>query len=109
MKCNIKQHMPITPYQLKKHDAEINFRSFQYVLGLTAYSLECMGADKLQIQSVINCILNQYECLSAGTLSMDDIHNYLEEYGIQVMDNHIYGKITKHDEAIDKLKLGEDI
>jgi hypothetical protein len=108
MKCNIKQHKPLTPYQIRKHDAEISFRNFQYVLGLTAIALETMGADKLQTQSVINKILEQYECLSSGTVSMDDIHNYLEEYGIQLLDNHLSTKLTKYDEEIDELKAGED-
>ena len=109
MKCNIKQHKPMTPYQQKKYEAELAFRTFQYILGLTAYSLECMGATKVQIQSVVNSILNQYECLTAGTLTMDDIHSYLEEYGITVMDGEMYAKRTKHDDEIDELKLGEDL
>ena len=79
------------------------------MLGLTAIALEGMGADKLQIQSVINKILEQYECLASGNVTMDDIHTYLEEYGIQVIDNYIHAKLTKHDEEIDKLKLGEEL
>ena len=107
MKCNIEK--PKTAYQKKKEKAERMFEAFQYVLGLTAIALEGMGADKLQIQSVINKILEQYECLASGNVTMADIHKYLEEYGIQVIDNYIYAKITKHDEAIDKLKLGEEL
>ena len=107
MKCNIRQHKPLTPYQQKKYEAETDFRAFQEVLGLTAIALDGMGADKLQIQSVINKILEQYECLASGNVTMDDIHTYLKEYGIQVIDNYIYAKLTKHDEEIDKLKAGE--
>lgn len=107
MKCNMEK--PKTDYQRKKEKAEMAFEAFQYVLGLTAIALENMGADKLQIQSVINSILNQYECLAAGNVTMADIHKYLEEYGIQVIDNYIYAKLTKHDEEIDKLKLGEEL
>ena len=105
MKCNIKQHKPMTPYQQKKYEAELGFKTFQYILGLTAYSLECMGATKVQIQSVINSILNQYDCLTAGTLTMDDIHSYLEEYGIKVEGDVMVAKKTEYDEHIDMLKL----
>lgn len=105
MKCNMEK--PKTDYQRKKEKAEMAFEAFQYVLGLTAIALENMGADKLQIQSVINTILNQYECLASGNVTMDDIHNYLEEYGIKVIDNHIYARVTGYDETIDELKLGE--
>ena len=98
-----KQHSQ----EKKRKDEELAFKTFQYVLGLTAYSLECMGATKVQIQSVVNSILNQYDCLTAGTLTMDDIHEYLEEYGITVMDDEMYAKRTKHDDEIDELKLGE--
>ena len=100
-----KQHSQ----EKKRKNAELAFKTFQYILGLTAYSLECMGADKLQIQSVINSILNNYDCLVAGTLTMDDIHDYLEEYGITIMDDEMYAQRTKHDEAIDELKLGEEV
>ena len=93
----------------KRKDEELAFLTFQYVLGLTAYSLECMGATKVQIQSVVNSILNQYDCLVAGTLTMDDIHEYLEEYGISVKGDEMYAERTEHDDEIDELKLGEDL
>ena len=99
-----KQHSQ----EKKRKDAELAFKTFQYILGLTAYSLECMGADKLQIQSVINSILNNYDCLTAGTLTMDDIHEYLEEYRISVKGDEMYAERTKHDDEIDELKLGEE-
>ena len=107
MKCNVKQHKPMTPYQQKKYQSELAFRTFQYILGLSAYSMDCEGLDKIQIQSIINRILEQYECLTAGTLTMADIHSYLEEYGITVKGDTMYSQKTEYDEAIDKLKLGE--
>jgi hypothetical protein len=105
MRCNIKQHKPLTPYQQKKFEAEIGFRTFQHVLGLTAMVLDTQGATKVQIQEVINGILNQYECLTAGNITMDDIHNYLAEYGISVEDGTLYSSRTKYDEQMDALKL----
>lgn len=107
MKCNIKQHKPLTPYQLKKHNSEIQWQAFIYVLGLTAYSLECMGATKVQIQSVINCILNQYDCLIAGTVTMDDIHTYLADLGISFDKNELRSEKTEYDNQIELLKLSE--
>ena len=108
MKCNVKQHKPMTPYQQRKYQAELAFRTFQYILGLSAYSMDCEGLDKIQIQSIINRILGQYECLTAGTLTMSDIHTYLEEYGITVEGDMMYSKKTEYDEAIDNRKLGEE-
>lgn len=104
MKVNAKYRKQYSQ-EKKRKDAELGFKTFQYVLGLTAYSLECMGATKLQIQSVINSILNQYDCLTAGTLTMDDIHEYLEEYGIKVNGDTLSAVRTEHDEHIDMLKL----
>lgn len=107
MKCNIKQHKPLTPYQLKKHNAEIEWQAFCYVLGLTAYSLECMGGTKIQIQSVINKILEQYDCLVAKTITMDDIHTYLEEYGIKFNKAELSSEKTEYDNQIELLKISE--
>lgn len=108
MKCNIRQHKPMTPYQQKKYQSELAFRTFQYILGLTVMTLDTQGATKVQIQGVINGILNQYDCLVAKTITMDDIHNYLEEYGISVEGDTLYSSRTEYDEAIDNLKLGEE-
>lgn len=107
MKCNIKQHKPITPYQLKKHDAEIGFKSFQYVLALTAMALDSQGATKVQIQSTINSILNQYDCLVAGTVTMDDIIDYLDEYGISLKGDEMQIENTEYDNEIELIKLSK--
>ena len=107
MKCNIRQHKPLTPYQQKKWEAEVALATFEKVLGLTAYALECLGADKLQIQKVINKTFEQYDCLSAGTLAMNDIHSYLKGYGVSFDKSTIRSDITEYDEELEDLKLEE--
>jgi len=107
MKCNIKQHKPLTPYQQKKYEAELGFRTFQYVLALTAMALVSQGATKVQIQSVINSILNQYDCLAAGTITMADMLQYLEEYGISLKGDAIEARETEYDNQIELIKISK--
>lgn len=103
MRC----YKPITQTQLKKYESEIQWRCFKYVLGLTAMSLDSAGATKVQIQSIINGILNQYDCLMAGNVTMDDICNYLEEYGINMDGDTLQAEMTEFDNQIDLIRMNE--
>lgn len=82
-----------------------NFEAHWY---LSIDVLRTMGMDKLFIQEFVNRLGNQYECLIAGNVSIEDyISEVWDEYGFKFHGGEMIVRKTENDEILEERVLND--
>lgn len=94
---------------LLAEEAKLRKGNFENHLYLTAFVLRDFGFDNVKIQEFLNAVINQYDCILAGTVDINDfIKECWDEFGFKFEKGELVTKETKNDEAIEnKILKGE--
>ena len=110
----MKAYKPLNKSELRstlmKESERLRKGNFENHLYLTAYVLgEFFYWTDVQIQDFLNRLLNQYDCLIAGSIDINDfIDHCWEEYGFRFVNGNIDVRKTANDIALEDERLADE-